>query len=337
MDSLQAQVYNNQKAFDGKRKSTKRQMKMQNNNQTDNITLATTDALQNDFCLPVASAAHSSETHTEISPVQQQSVFQVIREHLPEYAMEAFGLGLFMISACTFGTLLGHPDSPVHQAIPNPVLRRLLMGIAMGLTAILNIYSPWGKQSGAHLNPSTTLTFFRLGKIKGTDAVLYTLAQFIGGAIGILIASVFIGKFLSHTAVNYVATMPGSYGVVVAFIAEIIITFILISVVLRVSNNQKMGGFTGLFVGFLVAIYIAIEDPFSGMSMNPARTFASALFAHSWATLWIYFIAPPVGMLLAAEVYLRFDGKRKDGCAKLHHQNNKRCIHCGDKMKGNNA
>jgi aquaporin Z len=310
---------------------------MQNMNQTDNIRLAATDALQNDFCLPASSVARTSETHTASLQEQHQPIFQVIRKHLPEYAMEAFGLGLFMISACTFGTLLGHPDSPVHQAIPNPILRRLLMGIAMGLTAILNIYSPWGKQSGAHLNPATTLTFFRLGKIKGRDTIFYTLAQFTGGAIGVLIASVLIGKFLSHHSVNYVATMPGQYGVAVAFMAEIIITFIMISVVLRVSNNQKTGRFTGLFVGFLVATYITVEDPFSGMSMNPARTLASALFAHSWTTLWVYFIAPPIGMLLAAEVYLRFDGKRNDGCAKLHHQNNKRCIHCGDKMTGNNA
>jgi hypothetical protein len=70
-----------------------------------------------------------------------------------------------MVSAFTFGTILEHPASPVHQVIPNPLLRRLLMGIAMGLTAISIIYSPWGKQSGAHINPSTTFTFFRLGKV----------------------------------------------------------------------------------------------------------------------------------------------------------------------------
>jgi aquaporin Z len=310
---------------------------MQNKNQTDPIRLATTDELQNDFCSPASVAVRISENHPATLSEQHQPLFQIARKHWPEYTMEAFGLGLFMISACTFGTLLGHPDSPVHQAIPAPLLRRLFMGLAMGLTAILNIYSPWGKQSGAHLNPSTTLTFFRLGKIKGTDAVFYTLAQFTGGAIGVLIATTLIGKFLSHHSVNYVATMPGAYGVGIAFIAEIIITFILISVVLRVSNNQKTGRFTGLFVGILVATYITIEDPFSGMSMNPARTLASALFAHSWATLWIYFLAPPIGMLLAAEVYLRFDGKRNDGCAKLHHQNNKRCIHCGNNMEGTNA
>ena len=90
---------------------------------------------------------------------------EALKQHWPEYLIEATCLGLFMVSAFTFGTILEHPDSPLHQAIPNPTLRRLLMGLAMGGTAIAIIYSPWGKQSGAHINPSITLTFFRLGKI----------------------------------------------------------------------------------------------------------------------------------------------------------------------------
>lgn len=297
------------------------EVKMQSQNRADNRRLAAGDAIG--FRWAAISAARP-----------RQPLLRVLKRHLPEYAMEAFGLGLFMISACLFGTLLGHPESPLHQAVSGAFARRLLMGMAMGLTAILNIYSPWGKQSGAHLNPATTLTFFRLGKIKGADAVFYALAQFAGGALGVWIATLLLGRFLSHQSVNYVATQPGVYGIAAAFIAEVFITFVLLSVVLRVSNNRKMAGFTGVFVGFLVAAFITVEDPFSGMSMNPARTLASALFADSWATLWLYFVAPPTGMLLAAELYLRLDGKPNDGCAKLHHQNNRRCIHCGDPMEG---
>src|SRR6201997_3928454 len=84
--------------------------------------------------------------------------------HWPEYLMEAACLGLFMVSACSFTVLLQHPGSIVRQMIPSAFLRRALTGVAMGLTAIALIYSPWGKQSGAHFNPSVTLTFFRLGK-----------------------------------------------------------------------------------------------------------------------------------------------------------------------------
>ena len=66
--------------------------------------------------------------------------------HWPEYAIEAGLLGLFMISACGFTVLLEHPQSPPHLAIPDPTLRRVLMGLAMGSTAIGLIYSPWGKR-----------------------------------------------------------------------------------------------------------------------------------------------------------------------------------------------
>jgi aquaporin Z len=243
--------------------------------------------------------------------------------------MEAACLGLFMVSAFTFGTLLEHPASPLHQAIHNSLLRRFLMGLAMGSTAIAIIYSPWGKQSGAHINPSTTLTFFRLGKVATYDAVLYVASQFIGGLTGAIIAATFLAGWVSHPSVHYVVTMPGSAGPAVAFVAEIAITFILMTVILHISNNPRLHRLTGLCAGILVATYITFEAPISGMSMNPARTFASAVPAHAWTALWIYFTAPLIGMLSAAEVYVRMKGPQSVGCAKLHHENDRRCIFCG--------
>src|SRR5215467_8679925 len=106
------------------------------------------------------------------------SLGRALRLHWREYAMEAASLGFFMLSACLFGTLYENPASPVRQVLASPLARRILMGISMGLTAIGIIYSPWGKQSGAHINPSITLTFLRLGKIQRWDALFYALAQF---------------------------------------------------------------------------------------------------------------------------------------------------------------
>jgi aquaporin Z len=252
-----------------------------------------------------------------------------LKHHWPEYLIEATCLGLFMVSAFTFGTILEHPASPVHQVIPNPLLRRLLMGIAMGLTAISIIYSPWGKQSGAHINPSTTLTFYRLGKVATWDAIFYVTSQFLGGVTGALLVSAVLAAWVSHPSVNYVVTAPGNLGTGVALLAEITIAFILMTVILTVSNNPRIHKFTGLCAGILVATYITFEAPISGMSMNPARTFASAVPAHHWHALWIYFTAPLIGMLAAAEVYVRTRGSRSVVCAKLHHENSKRCIFCG--------
>jgi aquaporin Z len=260
-------------------------------------------------------------------------MLDALRHHWPEYLMEAAGLGIFMISAGIFGTILEYPGSPVRQAIADPLLRRGVMGIAMGLTAIGIIYSPWGKQSGAHINPSVTLTFFRLGKVKPWDAMFYVVAQFAGGVAGVSLVALALRNSFTGPPVTYVATVPGPLGSGIAFVAELVISFGLIIVVL-VTNNIEKGRFTGLFAGFLLATYITIEAPFSGMSMNPARTFASALPAELWRAVWIYFTAPPLGMLLAAETYLRLVGARKVICAKLNHDNEKRCIfRCGYMMQ----
>ncbi len=252
-----------------------------------------------------------------------------LKKHWPEYLMEAAGLGLFMVSACGFGALLEHPASPVRQAIDSAFVRRVLMGLAMGLTAIALVYSPWGKQSGAHLNPSFTLTFYRLGKVKGHDAFFYIIAQFAGGLAGVLLMSLVLGMRLAHPNVNYVVTVPGAGGIALAFVAESLITFILMSVVLLVSNHARHAPRTGLCAGALIAAYITFEAPFSGMSMNPARTLGSALPAQVWTAWWIYFTAPLLGMLTAAQVYLMTKGSPPRACAKLHHQNVKRCIFCG--------
>jgi aquaporin Z len=249
--------------------------------------------------------------------------------HWPEYLMEAAGLGLFMISACLFGALYENPASPVRQAITSTLTRRLLMGISMGLTSVAIVYSPWGKQSGAHINPSITFTFFRLGKIQKWDAVFYAVAQFLGAILGVAIIAMLFGAAVSHPAVRYVVTLPGERGLAVALEAEFIIAFILMSTILHVSNHHRLARFTGLFAAALVATYITLEAPFSGMSMNPARSFGSAFTAEIFTGLWIYFTAPPLGMLAAAEVYLWRKGKLAVKCCKLHHDNSKRCIFCG--------
>lgn len=256
----------------------------------------------------------------------------IVREHWPEYLMEAVGLGLFMISAAVMTSLIEYPHSPLHALLPDPVVRRVLIGIAMGLTAIGIIYSPWGKRSGAHLNPAVTVTFFRLGKIQGLDACFYVLAQFVGGLTGLYVAAIAIGMAIEHPSVNYVVTVPGRGGVGIAFAAEACISFGLMLVVLIVSNNTKLNAWTGAFAGALVAAYITVEAPLSGMSMNPARSFASALPAQLWTDFWVYLTAPFVGMLLAAECYVRFPGARRVLCAKLYHGNDTRCIFCRSGM-----
>ena len=268
-------------------------------------------------------------TASTLPQKRTSSAVEALHAHWPEYLMEAGLLGAFMVSACLFGVLYEFPHSPVRQAITSSLIRRMLMGASMGLTAVAIIYSPWGKQSGAHINPAVTFTFFRLGKIKTWDAVFFIAAQFVGSTLGVMLVGRFLMTELADPAVRYVVTVPGKYGTAVATVAECLITFVLMSTVLYVSNHDRISRFTGLFAGLLVATYITVEAPFSGMSMNPARTFGSGLSAGVWTGFWIYLIAPLLGMLSAAELYLWRKGKVAVKCCKLHHDNDKRCIFCG--------
>jgi aquaporin Z len=252
-----------------------------------------------------------------------------LRSHWPEYLIEGWALGSFMVAAGLVATALGSQTSSLNKVVVDPMLRNVIAGVAMGLTAILLIHSPWGKRSGAHMNPAVTLTFLRLGKTNRWDAVFYILAQIAGGTTGVLLTAFLLGHAFTDAPVNYAATMPGTGGVAVAFIAEFIISAVLMFVILSLSGTQRFANSTGLAAGVLVALYISFESPLSGMSMNPARTFASAAPAMQWDHYWIYVSAPLIGMLAAAQLFLGIRGARRLACAKLLHSADQRCIHCG--------
>src|SRR5205085_3815119 len=99
----------------------------------------------------------------------------------------------------------------------------------------------------------------------------------------------------------------------------------MMTVILIASNTPRLARFTGVQAACAVAVYITIEAPLSGMSMNPARSLAPAFAAGALAPLWIYFTAPPIGMLLAAELYMRRYGRAAVRCAKLSHPSSGPC------------
>jgi aquaporin Z len=254
------------------------------------------------------------------------SLRSAFRSHWLNYAIEGAGLGSFMLSALGFTLLLEHPASPLHQAIPNGFARLALMGCAMGATLVALVYNPLGQRSGAHFNPVFTFTFWRLGKISSADAVCYASAQFAGAALGVALLGLAFSTALEDPHVRFAVTVPGAAGVGVAFAGEIGIAFTQMLLVLCVSNSKRLNRFTGVFAALGVATYITLEAPLSGMSMNPARTVASALGAGDYTALWLYFLAPLLGMLAAAELYLLGAGAKRVHCAKLHHDNPQSCI-----------
>ncbi|MFM2304861.1 MAG: hypothetical protein RLZZ135_2273 [Cyanobacteriota bacterium] len=256
------------------------------------------------------------------------------KNHLPEYAIEAALLGLFMVAAGTITILFEYPNSPLHRAfssavpevIANSDLRRFLIGIIMGIIAIALIYSPWGRRSGAHMNPAVTLTFYRLGKVKFQDALFYILFQCLGGLAGVYFVALMFDRAFTQPPISYIVTVPGALGWGGALIGEAAIAFIMMMMVLVTSNHPRLNRYTGLCSGCLVMLYVTFEAPLSGFGMNPARSLASALLANVWTAFWLYAIVPPIGMLAAAALYTYRFGDRSVKCAKLQHDRHARCI-----------
>jgi aquaporin Z len=224
----------------------------------------------------------------------QFSPANALRLHWPEFLIEAWALGVFMICASVVSTELRHLQSPWQS---------ILTGIAMGGTAIALIYSAWGKRSGAHMNPAVTLAFLSLGRISAVNAAFYILFQFLGGYLGVLIAWVCLGSAFATAPVSFIDTKPGAWGSGAAFGAEFLMSFVLMLTILVVSNDKRWSAHTGVLAGLLICVYVSVESPLSGMSMNPARTLASALPARDWNHLWLYFVAPVAAMWLAARVF----------------------------------
>ena len=217
------------------------------------------------------------------------------------------------VSAVSF---MWGPGSPV-PVVPYGPLRRLLTGLlfAGGGTAV--VYSPLGQISGGHLNPAVTLAFWRLGKVPARDAVLYVVMQFAGALLGVYAAGVAWGPLTAGA--HYAATVPGlNYTQAGALAAETVCTFLLVFLIFVCVNKPTLAARTGLFAGGLVALLVTIEAPISGTSLNPARTLGPAILAQDYSALWIYFVGPIAGALMAVAAFSGQWGKQTV-CAKLYH------------------
>ena len=247
---------------------------------------------------------------------QMKAAFKKNRKH---YLQEALGLAIFMFSACFFGALLFSEKSYWYHAFPGAMMRTILMGVAMGSTALFIFYSPWTAPSGSQINPAVTITFLRLDKMCRYDALFFILFQIIGGTLAVYVMQLLMGGILIEAPVNSVATIPGKHGMWWALITELIIAFITMSMILFTSTHTKLKKYTRIFAGCLVCTWVIVAGPVSGFGMNPARSLASAIPAGIWTAFWIYLIIPFAGMLLAAEFFLFAERSKINN----HHPKNK--------------
>lgn len=169
------------------------------------------------------------------------------------------------------------------------------VGIAMtfGLIVTVMIYA-FGSISGAHINPAVSIAFSVTDRFKTKNLLGYIVAQLLGAlfASGILRL-----LFLEHDTLG--ATLPaGAWQQ--SFVLEVILTYLLMLVILLVSQNKAVTQFTGLAVGATVLLEAMFAGPITGASMNPARSIAPAMLSGQIDTLWIYIVAPILGALLAS-------------------------------------
>jgi len=177
-------------------------------------------------------------------------------------------------------------------------------GIALtfGLVVMAVIYAV-GDISGAHLNPAVTLGFFMAGRFGAGRIPGYLAAQFAGA----MLASGLLWALLPSSP-TLGATVPAAelgISAPAAFVLEVILTALLMFVILCVATGSKeQGMMAGIAVGGVIALQAMFAGPFTGASMNPARSLAPALFSGEWASQWIYLVAPPLGAALAVPVWL---------------------------------
>jgi aquaporin Z len=173
---------------------------------------------------------------------------------------------------------------------------QVAVAFGFGLSLLAGLYA-FGEISGGHYNPAVSLGFMLSGRLSPSDMFGYWAAQFVGGVLGALAVLIAFGSG------DVEATTTQASAAWDAFWLEILLTAIFVSVILQSTRSERIYGTALIAIPLtLVAIHLA-AIPFSGASVNPARSFASALVGTEFADFWIYLIAPPIGAAIAAFVH----------------------------------
>lgn len=197
------------------------------------------------------------------------------------------------------------------------------VSLAFGLTVLTMAYAI-GHISGCHLNPAVSVGLCVGGRFPKAELLPYIVAQVLGGAAGAAILWVIAsgqsgfstaGGFASN---GYAAHSPGQYSLVAAFVAEVVLTFFFLLIILGATDKRAPQGFAPIAIGFGLTLIHLIGIPVTNLSVNPARSTGPALFVGGWALqqLWLFWVAPIIGAILAGVVYPLFAGKPAGAAGK---------------------
>lgn len=264
----------------------------------------------------------------------EQSITQRIKNYLTqngqlhwlEYGAELLGTAFVIfcgLSAVVFNFGKG---LPMEHFIPDRSARLLLTGLLFAGSGSLIAISPLGKLSGAHLNPALSLAFWLQGKMHHHDIGGYILGQFLGAILGTVLLVFVWGDYAA--SIRNGVTLPGTaYPLWFVFLTEVSMTFLLVLSIFIFVSSHRLMRWTPLMTWFLMATMVCLGAPISGTSVNPARSFAPALVSWFWQDQWLYWVASPLGAMVAVAAFrLLAVGEREILTAKLFHVPHYRCI-----------
>jgi aquaporin Z len=227
-----------------------------------------------------------------------------------KYLAEFFGTLWLVLGGCG--------SAVISAAFPGVGIGLLGVALAFGLTVLTMVYAI-GHISGCHLNPAVTVGLWAGGRIKASDVLPYIVSQVLGGIVGAgilyLIASGQAGFDISGGLASngYGEHSPGGYSLLSGFISEVVMTFFFLFVILGATDERAPKGYAGIAIGLALTLIHLISIPVTNTSVNPARSTGPAIFVGGWALsqLWLFWVAPIIGAVLAGFIYPLVAGKNR--------------------------
>jgi aquaporin Z len=218
----------------------------------------------------------------------------------------------------TFWLVFGGCGSAIFAtAFPELNIGLVGVSLAFGLTVLTMAYAV-GHISGGHFNPAVSVGLWIGGRFKSAELPGYIVAQVLGAVVAATVLYIIANGSANYTpngifaANGYGEHSPGNYSMLSSLLAEVVLTFFFLLIILGVTSDKAPKGFAPLAIGLALALIHLISIPITRTSVNPARSTGQVLFADSWAVgqLWLFWVAPIVGAVLAGLVYKVFESKK---------------------------